>query len=62
MKIETVLTRVLSVVFFVALIACGGKKESSNDESAEFDAAKEELKQKIITTYERFLEDEFYLF
>ncbi|MCB0494505.1 MAG: hypothetical protein KDC79_00090 [Cyclobacteriaceae bacterium] len=47
MKIETVLTRVLSVVFFVALIACGGKKESSNDESAEFDAAKEELKQKI---------------
>lgn len=47
MKIETVFTRTLSVVAFSVLIACGGKKESTENESAEFDAAKEELKQKI---------------
>lgn len=46
MKIETVFTRALSVVFSI-LIACGGNKEDSGNESAEFDAAKEELKQKI---------------
>lgn len=47
MKIETVFIRALSIVSFSLLIACGGKKEASSDESAEFDAAKEELKQKI---------------
>ena len=47
MKIETVFTRALSVVFFSILIACGGNKEDSGNESAEFDAAKEELKKKI---------------
>ena len=47
MKIKSILNNTLSVLAFGVLIACGGKKEDSSNESAEFDAAKEELKQQI---------------
>ncbi len=47
MKIKSLLISALSVVFLATLIACGGNSEDTSDESAEFDAAKEELIQKI---------------
>jgi hypothetical protein len=43
-------TRLLNVMMLFAmgvLISCGGNKEQANDESAEFDAAKESLKKNI---------------
>jgi len=47
MKIKSLLFNALSVVFLGALVACGGSTEDNSNESAEFDAAKEELIQKI---------------
>ena len=37
----------MSVLALGALVACGGSEETTSNDSAEFDAAKEELKQKI---------------
>ncbi len=47
MKVQSLLSNTLSVVFLGILMACGGNKEETSNESAEFDAAKEELIQKI---------------
>jgi hypothetical protein len=47
MKIKSLLINGISMLALGALIACGGSEEKSTDESAEFDAAKEELKKKI---------------
>jgi len=47
MKIKSFAFNALSVVFLGALISCGGDSKESSNESAEFDAAKEELIQKI---------------
>ncbi len=44
---NTNLFRMLMVLAIGSMIACGGKKTESVDESAEFDVAKEELKQSI---------------
>lgn len=44
---NTNLFRMLMVLAIGSMMACGGKKTESVDESAEFDAAKEELKQSI---------------
>jgi hypothetical protein len=43
-------TKILNVMMLIAmgiLISCGGSEEQTNDESAEFDAAKESLKKNI---------------
>lgn len=47
MKIKSLFINGLSVLALGALIACGGSEKNTENESAEFDAAKEELKQKI---------------
>ena len=47
MKIKSLFVNGLSILALGALIACGGEDKNTSDESAEFDAAKEELKQKI---------------
>ena len=47
MKIKSIILNSISVLTLGALIACGGSKENTSNESAEFDAAKEDLKQKI---------------
>ena len=44
---NTTLFRMLMVLALGTMIACGGKKTETVDESVEFDAAKEELKQSI---------------
>ncbi len=47
MKIKSLVLNALSMALLGTLIACGGSSEDTSKESAEFDAAKEELKQKI---------------
>jgi len=47
MKIKSLVLNTLSVAFLGTLLACGGGSEDTSKESAEFDAAKEELKHKI---------------
>ncbi len=47
MKIKSFVFNAVLGVALGSLIACGGGKEEKTDESAEFNAAKEELKQKI---------------
>ena len=47
MNIKSSLFNGLSVIVLGALIACGGSDKDTSNESAEFDAAKEELIQKI---------------
>ncbi len=47
MKIKSTFINGLSVLVLGTLIACGGSEKDTSNESAEFDAAKEDLKQKI---------------
>ena len=44
---KSILFRLLMVLAIGSMISCGGQKEEATDESAEFDAAKEELKESI---------------
>ncbi len=47
MNIKSLFINGLSVLALGALVACGGSNENTSNESAEFDAAKQDLKQKI---------------
>lgn len=47
MNIKSLFINGLSVLALGALVACGGSNENTSNESEEFDAAKQDLKQKI---------------
>jgi len=47
MKMKSLFINGLSVLALGVLIACGGTEENTSNESADFDAAREELKKKI---------------
>ncbi len=47
MRIKSTIINGLSVLVISTLVACGGNEKTTTSESAEFDAAKEDLKHKI---------------